>query len=248
MFSRLRAQDPTRPLLHVLFYRLCRAITAAAMHLFYRLRVFGREHIPASGGLLVVANHQSHLDPPLIGVALGQHGGRNMASIAREGLFKTPVLGLLLRWLGAISIRQREGDAAAIRAAIAELKKGRMILIFPEGSRSPDGALQSFKRGAWLLMSRSGCDILPAAVEGAFDAWPRDRTLPRLFGCRCAVKFGPVISAKTLGELGPDAGLDLLAERIDAMRLEIRAELRRSSRGQLPRPGPGDLPRSARPA
>ncbi|MFN7019707.1 MAG: lysophospholipid acyltransferase family protein [Phycisphaerales bacterium] len=239
MFSRLRALDTGVSLRHILFYRLCRFVCALAVYLIYRLRIAGEGRVPSTGALLVVANHQSHLDPIFIGVGLKR---RNMASLARSGLFRNPIVGCLLRGLGSISIRQEEGDAGAIRAAIAELKKGRLLLIFPEGSRSSDGAVSAFKRGVWLLMSRSGCDVLPAAVEGAFDAWPRSRRFPSLFGHRCAVAFGEAIPHAELARLGPDAALEILARRVDAMRLELRAELRRSTGGRRPLPGPGDRP------
>lgn len=239
MFSRLRALDTGVSLRHILFYRLCRFACAVASKVFYRLRIVGEDRVPGAGALLVVANHQSHLDPVFIGVGLRR---RNMASLARSGLFRNPIVGGLLRGLGSISIRQEEGDSGAIRAAIAELKKGRLLLMFPEGSRSSDGAVSPFKRGVWLLMSRSGCDVLPAAVEGAFDAWPRSRRLPSLFGHRCAVAFGEPIPHAELKRLGPDAALEMLALRVDDMRLELRAELRRSTGGRRPRPGPGDHP------
>lgn len=247
MLSRLRALDPSRPLREILFYRVCYWIVVAAYTLFYRVRFEGVSNIPATGGLLVIANHQSHLDPPLVGVGI-RH--RNMAAIARQGLFKNPVLGAILHGLGVIPIRESEprggggssGDAAAIRTSIAQLKDGRVVVIFPEGSRSPDGAMYSFKRGVWLLLARSGVPIVPAAVEGCYDAWPRHRRLPRLIGQRCAVRYGEPIQFASLKALGPDAGLELLARRVDALRLELRAQMRRQTHGRLPEPGPADGP------
>lgn len=244
MLARLRATDPSEPLWQILLYRICRKLCAIGVRTVYRLDVRGLENIPPKGGLLLVANHQSHLDPPLLGVALGQ---RNMASLARTGLFSNRLFGWLLRGLGAIPIKQDQGDTAAIRAAIAELKRGRVVLIFPEGSRSPDGAMHPFKRGTWLLLSRAECDVLPAAVEGAFDAWPRRRIIPRLFGQRCMVAFGPTISHAQLKELGPAAGLEFLASQIDTMRLNLRRELRERSGGRLPRAGAGDAALSVAP-
>ncbi len=219
MFARLRASDPTEMLWHVAFYRFCRMLCVVASRVLYRLRIEGRENVPSSGGLLIVSNHQSHLDPVFVGVGVGR---RNMASIARAGLFKNPLLRLLLRGLGSISLKQDEGDAGAIRTAITELKKGRAMLIFPEGSRSPDGNVHEFKRGTWLLLSRSGCTVLPAAVEGAFYAWPRTRSVPHLFGHRCAVAFGEPIPFDDLKRLGPDAGLEMLATRVNDLRLKLQ--------------------------
>jgi 1-acyl-sn-glycerol-3-phosphate acyltransferase len=239
MLSRLRSSDSTQPLWRVLLYRLCRFIAAVYVRGFYRLKVVGAEHIPPTGGLLLVSNHQSHLDPPLVGAALGR---RNMASLARIGLFGNRFLGLLLRGLGSIAIKQGESDTAAIRAAIVELKKGRVVLIFPEGSRSPDGTVHAFKRGTWLLLSKAECDVLPAAVEGAFDAWPRGQPLPSLFGHRCMVAFGPPIPYAQLKAMGADDGLAHLARVIDVMRLDLRRQLRERSHGRLPRKGAADMP------
>ncbi len=237
MLSRLRLCDPTEPLWRILLYRAGRKLSALYVRGCYRLQVIGAENIPRSGGLLLISNHQSHADPSMLGVGLG---GRNMASLARVGLFGNRLFGALLRALGAIPIRQSEGDTAAIRAVIAELKKGRVVLLFPEGSRSPDGAVHPFKRGTWLLLNKSGCDVLPAAVEGAFDAWPRERLLPRLVGQRCMVAFGKPIPHAELSRMDADAALAHLTRVIDEMRLDLRRRLRESSKGRLPRPGPGD--------
>jgi 1-acyl-sn-glycerol-3-phosphate acyltransferase len=239
MLARFRALDPSRPLKEVLFYRLCYWLVLIAFTLVYRVRIQGATNIPATGGLLIVANHQSHLDPPLVGIGIR---GRNMAAIARQGLFKNPVMGLLLRSLGVIPIRENEGDAGAIRAGIAQLKEGRVVVIFPEGSRSPDGAMVAFKRGAWLLMARAQVPVVPAAVEGCFDAWPRGRALPRVFGQRCAVRFGEPIAFETLKAMGPDAGLEHLAREVDAIRMCLRDQLRRQTHNRLPARGPGDAP------
>lgn len=237
MIGRVREWDPGQPLAQVLFYRIIWAIVLALFTLIYRARFIGTERVPRSGGLLIVANHQSHLDPPLLAVSL-MH--RHTAAIAREGLFKNPLFGLFLRGLGAMPIKENEGDAGAIRRAIEQLKRGRVVVIFPEGSRSPDGALKEFKRGTWLLLARSGATVLPAAVEGCFDAWPRKRTLPSLLGHRVCVSFGVPIEFSALKAEGADAGLVHLAREIETLRLDLRARMRRATQGALPRPGPGD--------
>jgi 1-acyl-sn-glycerol-3-phosphate acyltransferase len=100
--------------------------------------------------------------------------------------------------------------------------------------------MRPFKRGTWLMMSRALCPVLPVAIEGAYDAWPRTRTLPSLWGKRIRVKIGEPVDHDRLLAMGPDAGLRFLAAEIDAMRLELRAELRRDTGGRYPAPGPGD--------
>lgn len=237
MLRRLHEWDPGQPMAQVLFYRTIWAIVLGLFILLYRARFLGGHRVPRTGGLLIVANHQSHLDPPLLAVAL-RH--RHTAAIARERLFKNPIFGLLLRGLGAMPIKENEGDAGAMRRAIEQLKRGRVVVIFPEGSRSPDGALKEFKRGTWLLLARSGATVLPAAVEGCFDAWPRQRKLPSLFQQRVGVNFGTPIDFATIRSMGADRGLDHLAREIETLRMDLRARLRQATRGALPRPGPGD--------
>jgi 1-acyl-sn-glycerol-3-phosphate acyltransferase len=213
----VRACDPGQPLGRLLFYRLCWFLSRIGLILVYRMRIVHPERVPARGGLLVVSNHQSHLDAPVVGVALR---GRHIVPIARMGLFKNRVFGWLIGMLNAIPINEKEGDAVAIRKAIKELGHGRCILIFPEGSRTPDGRLQEFKRGTWLLIARSNCAVLPAAVEGLYDAWPRARTLPRLWRQRAGVAFGEALDHDRLISMGADEGLAFLAERIEELRNE----------------------------
>lgn len=222
MLDALRALDPPQPLRKVLFYRLFYWILLGLFTLIYRARFYNSSAVPPTGGLLVIANHQSHLDPPLVGVAIRK---RNMAAIAREGLFKVWPLGAWLRAVGCIAIKDDEADAGAVRAAIAQLKLGRLVVIFPEGTRSPDGTIKEFKRGTWLLLARSGVPVLPAAVEGCFDAFPRGTAFPKLFNRRMAVAFGTPIPFDELKPLGPDAALDLLKSRVENLRADLAKKL-----------------------
>ena len=126
----------------------------------------------------------------------------------------------------------------AMRKAIAELEQGRLVLIFPEGTRSPDGRMRAFKRGCWLLIQRARCDVLPAAVVGAHDIWPRGRGAPRLtpgpLGS-CAVMFGPVIrfddlSAASRNMRDADKGLELLESRVADLHTQLESRLAAHSR------------------
>ena len=237
MLAHLRALDPPQPLGQILFYRFGYWLLLSFFTLVYRARFFGTHSIPDTGGLLIIANHQSQLDPPLVGVGIRR---RNMAAIAREGLFRHFPLGALLRAVGCIPIKEDSGDAGALRSAIEQLKRGRVVVIFPEGSRSPDGTIQPFKRGVWLLMMRSGAPVLPAAVEGCFDAWPRQRTLPHLFGQRVAVSYGTPIPFEELRAMGSERGLARLVSEVETLRMDLRERLRAATHGRVPRPGPGD--------
>lgn len=231
ILDRWREYDPGRPLGRILFFRLCWWAAWLFVTLVYRLRVAHPERVPRRGAVLVVSNHQSHLDPPAIGVALRY---RNFVPIARQGLFKNRIFGWLIRNLNSIPINEKEGDVVAIRKAVKELAAGRCLLVFPEGARTPDGHLQPFKRGAWLLISRAKCAVLPAGVEGMYDAWPRWRKFPRLWGRRAGVAFGEVVDHDRLLAMGPDQGLAYLAARIE----ELRAEAARLVGHPEPAPTP----------
>ncbi|MEN0019692.1 MAG: lysophospholipid acyltransferase family protein, partial [Planctomycetota bacterium] len=175
-----------RSLLRRVVYDVCRRAALALFIVFYKTRVVNKEAMPQSGALLVVANHQSFFDPPLA----GGWTPRQLAFLARAGLFKFPPLGWLISTLNSVPVSGDGSDAAAIRTILAELKRGRAVMIFPEGSRTFDGALGEFQRGVALLVKKAKCPVLPVAIEGAFDAWPRTKKLPSLFGKRLAVQFG----------------------------------------------------------
>lgn len=205
---------------------------------FYRFRRFGMENVPREGPVIFVSNHQSHFDPPLVGLVTGD---RPFAAMARSTLANSKVLALLMRMLGAIPLKQGEGDSAAFKVAFAELAAGRCVMLFPEGSRTRNGAIGPFKRGVSLLIKRSGATVLPIAVEGAHDVWTIGRNLPRLRGW-IEVKAGQPISAEELLRDGPDAALAILRRQIEALRLELREHLRERTRGKYPAPGAGDTP------
>jgi len=143
--------------------------------LLFRLEVRGREHIPRRGAALVAANHTSFLDPPLVGRAFFP---RPLRYVARVSVFETPVIGWLVRHLGAIPL-EHEGFAIALRDVVSLLRQGEAVLIFPEGTRSPDGRLQAGKAGIGFLARKAGCPVIPVSIRGASRALPRGRGLIR---------------------------------------------------------------------
>ena len=218
------------------FYEFCARACVGFLKLFYKPELIDIHHVPAEGGVILASNHQSFLDPPLIG---GFVGWRQFAFMAQSYLFKVPVLGSMIRALNSVPVSGSGGDTASIKALVAALKDGRPVVVFPEGSRTPDGAMQPAKRGVVLLMRRAKCPVVPVAIEGVFDAWPRTRKLPRLFGYRFMVKYGAPIPPEDLRE---DDALERVVAEIDRMRLEIRALLRERTNGKQPAAGPGDQP------
>jgi 1-acyl-sn-glycerol-3-phosphate acyltransferase len=170
-----------------LWYELLRRCLQLGGVLAYRVRYYGRENIPANGGVLVVSNHQSHFDPPLVGMGVP----RRMNYLARDTLFRFAPLGWLIHSVDAIPIDREGVGLSGIKESLRRLKRGEMLMVFPEGTRSRDGEIARFRPGFTALAVRSGASILPAAVEGSFAAWPRERKWPG--PGRIGVQYGPPI-------------------------------------------------------
>jgi 1-acyl-sn-glycerol-3-phosphate acyltransferase len=126
-------------------------------------RITGTEHVPQSGGLIVAANHISFWDPPLIGAALP----REMHYLAKEELFRGPLLGPLVRSLNAIPIRRGMADLSGLSKAIDALKAGGALIVFPEGSRMRDGRLHPARPGVGLIAVNTDVPIVPCYVSGS---------------------------------------------------------------------------------
>jgi 1-acyl-sn-glycerol-3-phosphate acyltransferase len=135
--------------------------------LLFRLQISGQSHIPRSGGVLIAANHASYLDIPILGCALP----RRASFIGRLDLF-AGIVGSVLRYLGWIPIRRGQVDRKAFDEAVRRLKAGQVVVIYPEGSRTEDGQLQPGKPGIGMMAAAAGCAVLPALLEGTYDALP----------------------------------------------------------------------------
>ena len=161
----------------------------------YGLRCEGRENWPASGGGLVCANHQSFFDPPLVGLTCP----RQMNFLARDTLFKVPVLRQVIAFLDAIPIDRDGLGLEGLKETIRRLRGGEMVLIFPEGTRSSDGNMSPLKPGFCAVAKRSGATLLPVGIDGAYQAWPRNAHLPR--PSRIVLQFGQPLSPDYLDSL-----------------------------------------------
>jgi len=214
MFQRYRMRHPGSSLMHLVFYDLCRETVLWYFRIFHRLRRIDVMNIPREGPVLLVANHQSFYDPPAIG---GGVRHRHADFLARASLFKFKPFGWLISTLNSSPIKQGAGDAGAMKATIAKMKNGRMMLVFPEGSRSPDGKLQPFQRGAAVLLKRAHCQVVPVGIAGAYEAWPRRRKLPIPFRDKIVVCYGEPIASDELMKESAEAALAHLRERVEAL-------------------------------
>ena len=138
----------------------------------FATRVEGAEHVPREGPFIVVANHCSNLDPPIVGWAAGQRVGRVIRFMAKDEMRSWPFAGWLAAQSAVIFVRRGEADRAAQRAALATLADGMPIALFPEGTRSRDGRMKAGRGGAALLAMRSGAPLLPVGISGTQRIFP----------------------------------------------------------------------------
>lgn len=166
-----------KEVLRAIWYGFLRILAQPLFCVLLRYRAYGRENIPCRGGVLIVSNHQSYMDPLLIGVGLP----RQINIMARQSLFYK---NILFRWLieslNAFPLKEGGMDTGGLREAIRRLTSGGIVLVFPEGTRTWDGTIGELHPGIEFLAHRSGTPVVPAVIHGAYEAWPRTRKLFRL--------------------------------------------------------------------
>jgi 1-acyl-sn-glycerol-3-phosphate acyltransferase len=181
------AEQPDEPYVLPLWaIRLLRAALRLLFRLLWRMRYVGVKNVPASGGVIIAANHQTYLDPFWLGGPVPLYS----RFLAWDKVFDWPVAGTLMRLLGAWPLQQK-GDRRALRRSLQWLRGGGALVIFPEGGRSfSDGRMQEFKVGAARLALEAGVPILPITIRGGHRVWPRDWRYPR-FG-RVEIIYHPL--------------------------------------------------------
>ncbi len=218
MLKRYRLYNPGASLLHLLGYDLGWLLFRPFATIFWGLRVFGANRIPKTGPVIVIANHNSYLDPPLMGAIAKRH----MYYVARSTLFGNPIFKRLCHVFNAIPIKQGESDTAAMRLIIGHLKQQRIVLIYPEGARSYDGKIGEFQPGFMLLLKKSKAPVVPLAVEGVFGVWPRTASKPKMIGAGpIYAEFGQPITAESLLAMPRTEAMELLRTKVETMRLDL---------------------------
>jgi 1-acyl-sn-glycerol-3-phosphate acyltransferase len=156
-------------------YRLGHVLFRALARGFFDFRVIGGDKLPIEGPALIASNHVSFLDPPFVGQVFDEA----LYFFARKTLFDHPVVGATLRAWQTIPIDQDKPDASSLKATIRLLRSGKKVLIFPEGTRSPDGELQKAEAGVGLFIAKSAAPVLPVRIFGTYEAFPRGAKFPR---------------------------------------------------------------------
>ncbi len=219
-------QSRARPRARRRWYRFVRAVCFLAAKIFFRYQSLGSNRVPESGPLLLLSNHQSNLDPVLVGIGTR----RPVNSLARQTLFDTPGLAWMIRSLDAIPIDRDGLGLAGLKETLRRLRRDEAVLLFPEGRRSDDGQLAALKPGVCALARRGRATLVPVGIDGAFEAWPRRRRLPR--PGRIWVCYGEPIDPETVSKCSDTELLDLLSERIRECQAAARA--RRKPGGDSP--------------
>ncbi len=179
--------------------------------IFFDFEARGLEYVPLRGGVLAAANHASYLDPPLLGNATT----RVMYYMARADLFGGKLGGPFIRAWGAFPIRRDMWSAGGLKAALRKLDEGKLVLFFPEGTRTYDGNLRGPMVGAGLLAYLARAPVVPAYIDGTFEVLPRGAKRPRR--AKITVSFGPPV------ELAEYRGMPASKEAYNAAAAEIMA-------------------------
>jgi len=221
-----RRADRSEYPLGLAWYAACRHLARVLFVTLCGIRVYHRERMPRRGGVLVISNHQSYLDPILAGVGMT----RPLHPMARETLFRFAPLRWIIRSLYAFPVRPASADLGAVREALRRLEAGAVVLMFPEGTRTRDGSIGPLQAGPVTIAARAGVPIVPMVIDGAFEAWPRTSLLP--WPHRIRVAFGEAV-ALPVRQGGPgrpddqEIDADSVMAEVRRRMLELQAELRR---------------------
>lgn len=198
-------------------YRFSQRLFSFFFTLFFRWEVHGRQHLTRRGGGLLVCNHASFLDPPLAGTPWP----RPIYYLAREDLFDVPWLAWWMHRCNTIPVKRGPASLYSLRRVIQLVKEGQIVLVFPEGTRSPDGTLQDPRGGVGFLLKMTRAPVYPCYIQGAYEVWPRQAEWPRPGKIR--VFYGPPVTLP----------IDLEPEELSRRALALVEQLKES--GATPR-------------
>lgn len=200
-------------------YAVTRVVTRNFFKWKFTTTIHGVENVPATGGVILAANHASYLDPPLIGYPIKS---RHVCFMARDSLLRHPISAWVLPRIGVVPLSREKGDVAAIKTAIALLKDGACVSLFPEGTRTLDGQIQPAKGGIGFLIAKAAVPVVPVYIAGTFEAYPKGAK--KLTSGPISITYGPAIRPEELliktekGKADFDAIGQLVMDRIAALK------------------------------
>jgi 1-acyl-sn-glycerol-3-phosphate acyltransferase len=175
-----------------LTYRLSWLAFRGFARLLFRSTIGHPERVPLTGPVILASNHASFADPPLVGSSIP----REISYLARDTLFHKPLLGWYIRKLNAVPVNREGGGGPGLKAILDRLNSGGGIVLFPEGTRTPDGQLLPAKSGIGLIVAKSSAPVVPVRLVGTYEAWGRHRSWPK--PGRVRIEFGEPLQFEAL--------------------------------------------------
>ena len=199
--------------LYAVLWIVCRAVGVSV----FGVRTRFAQRLPERGGLIVLSSHQSHLDPLLLGLATE----RRLSSMARSSLYRFKPFGAVITALDAVPIDREASAVTAMKTVIKRLEDGAAVIIFPEGTRTATGRLGEIKSGFALIAKKAKVPIVPVAIVGAWECWPKTRLLPR--PGRVRLEFGRLIQPEEIAALDDRALVAECTQRLTELDAQARA-------------------------
>ena len=197
-----KSREPVESLL--LYYLFKWSIVSPMLHLYFRGRIYGAENVPPEGPVVIVSNHASDFDPPILSSSMR----RPVAFMAKEELFKVPILKQAITLYGAYPVKRESADRSAIRSAIKSLENGWATGVFLQGTRTPDGRITDPKLGAALIAAKAKAPLLPVSLWGTHAISSKGSAMPR--PVPLTVRIGKLIEVPTSSDR---AQLEALTQR-----------------------------------
>jgi len=163
----------------IVIQAICRIMNT----IFFDLKTYGKYNIPKTGGVLLLSNHQSYLDPVILSSGLD----RTLSYLAKSELFRNRCVAWLISSLNAFPVAQGSGDVGAVKETIHRLQEGHLLNVYPEGSRTEDGEILPLEKGVALIIRRAKVPVVPVAITGSFEAWPKSKKFCRFYPIRIVV-------------------------------------------------------------
>lgn len=183
------------PQISLVLYHLFKwSVVSPLLYTCFRGRVYGTEHVPRTGPLVIVSNHASHFDPPLLSCAVE----RPVAYMAKEELFDVPLLGKAIQWYGAYPVKRGSADRSAIRAALSKIEDNWAVGIFPSGTRTEDARIHEPKLGAAMIAAKRQVPLLPVSLWGTEKILLKGSSLPH--SAPVTIRIGKPIEPPQAGD------------------------------------------------